>query len=102
MHSCARDSNPRLRSAQKAKKTSQMADSRGSSSLVSETVYYISANSNSRLPDKNTTILAIYIEHVDVYTKVEGTFGRRDNQCKLADSSDMSAFIIAGHRLVCQ
>ena len=37
------------------------------------------------LLDENKIIVAIYIEHIDVFTAVKGTFGRRDNQCKLAD-----------------
>ena len=74
-----RDSNLRL-SVNKCKKSvRQLACSRGSPSLVSETVYYISTDSESRLLDENVTNLAIHIEHVDVYTKVKGTFGRRDN-----------------------
>lgn len=45
----ARDSNVHLVSAQRAKKVSQLADSRCSPSLVSATVYYISANSRELL-----------------------------------------------------
>jgi hypothetical protein len=31
--------------------------------------------------DENMTILAIYIQHIDVFTEVKGTFGRR-SQCE--------------------
>ena len=34
------------------------------------------------LLDEKKIIVAIYIEHVDVFTAVKGTFGRRDNQVR--------------------
>jgi hypothetical protein len=35
------------------------------------------------LLDENKIIVAIYIEHIDVFTAVKGTFGRRDNQVRI-------------------